>query len=115
MAEWAKIDVGFLRHPQVVQLSPQQQRHYLALILYSQEYETDGHVPDPALRIMDVAGKDVKAMEGAGLVSRNGTGWIIDGFTRKQRTKAELEATRKQRSAAAHSRWDREKGAADAA
>jgi hypothetical protein len=115
MADWAKIDVGFLRHPQVVQLTAQQQRHYLALILYAQEYETDGHVPDPALRICDVATKDVKAMHEAGLIDRNGTGWVISGFTRKQRTKAELDAMRKQRRGAARSRWDHAKETTDAA
>jgi hypothetical protein len=114
MADWAKLDVGFFRHPQVVQLGAKEKLGYIAMILYAQEYETDGHVPDPALRLCDVGEKQIAAMEQAGLVNRNGTGWIIDGFTRKQRTKAELEARRKQRSAAAHARWDHAKETPDA-
>lgn len=94
MADWAKIDVGFLRHPQVVQLKPVEQLGYLAMILYSQEYETDGEVPVAALRTCGVGDKDVSQMEKAGLVTKREDVWMIDGFTRKQSTKAELDKRR---------------------
>jgi homospermidine synthase len=94
VADWAKIDVGFLRHPQVVGLKPAEQLGYLAMILWSQEYETDGVVPDPAMRVIAVTDREAKAMQAAGLVSRAGHTWVIDGFTRKQRSAAELERER---------------------
>lgn len=94
MADWAKIDVGFLRHPQVVGLKPSEQLGYLAMILWSQEYETDGVVPDPAMRVIAVTEREAKSMQSAGLVTRAGHSWVIDGFTRKQRSAAELEAER---------------------
>lgn len=94
MAEWAKIDVGFFRHPQVLALPANAAVGYLRMILYAQEHETDGHVPDVALRACEVTAKHAESMEEAGLVTRNGTGWIIDGFTRKQKRREELEAER---------------------
>jgi hypothetical protein len=94
VADWAKIDVGFFRHPQVVQLSEREAVAYLRLILYAQEHETNGHVPGPALRACEVTHKQAESMERVGLVCRDGEGWSIDGFTRKQRTREELEAER---------------------
>jgi hypothetical protein len=94
MADWAKIDVGFLRHPQVIVLKPLEQLRYLSLILYAQEYETDGVIPDAALAVCGVKTSDVKAMERACLLVRNDGAWCIDGFTRKQRSAAELESER---------------------
>jgi hypothetical protein len=94
VADWAKIDVGFLRHPQVVGLKPSEQLGYLAMILWAQEYETDGVVPDAAMRVIAVTDREAKAMQAAGLVIRSAQTWVIDGFTRKQRSAAELEAER---------------------
>jgi hypothetical protein len=94
MADWAKIDVGFLRHPQVIVLKSVEQLGYLALILYAQEYETDGMIPDAALVVCGVKPSEVKSMEKSGLVVRTEGGWSIDGFTRKQKTSAELDAER---------------------
>jgi len=114
MAEWARIDVNFLRHPQVSALKPADQLGYLCMILYAQEHETDGHVPDTCLRWCDVKAAQVKAMEAAGLVSRTGDGWHIDGFLNHQRSRAEMEAARKVASGrarkAAEARWGTAKG-----
>lgn len=105
MADWAKIDVGFLRHPQVVQLKPVEQIGFLALILYCQEYETDGSVPDAALRTCGVKDSEARAMQRVGLVRREGSAWVVDGFTRKQasreyldRKRAEAKARRERRA-----------------
>lgn len=112
MAEWAKIDVGFFRHPQVLQLSEKDAVAYLRMILYAQEHETDGHVPDPALRACDVTKKQAESIERAGLVVRNGTGFVIDGFTRKQKTREQLEADREASRARAKRHRERTKEAA---
>ena len=96
MAGWAKVDVGFFRHPQVVGLRPTQQVGYLAMILYSQEYETDGAVPDEALRVCGITPADVKAIHDAGLLTVSGSTWHIDGFQRKPVTSAVLETKRQQ-------------------
>jgi hypothetical protein len=108
MADWAKIDVGFLRHPQVVQLKPTEQLGFLAVILYCQEYETDGFIPDAALRTCGIKEAEAKAMQKAGLVTRQAGGWLVDGFSRKQasrdyleRKRAEARARRERRSATA--------------
>jgi hypothetical protein len=94
MADWAKIDVGFLRHPQVCRLNKSEQLGYLALILYAQEYETDGVIPRPALMLCGVAPREAKAMLGAGLLIERGDDLVIDGFTRKQATRAQMEKKR---------------------
>lgn len=96
MAAWAKVDVGFFRHPQIVALRPIQQVGYLAMILYAQEYETDGAVPDEALRVCGVSPADVKAIHDAGLLTVSGSTWHIDGFQRKQVASADLNRKRQQ-------------------
>jgi hypothetical protein len=94
MADWAKIDVGFLRHPQVCRLTKPEQLGYLSLILYAQEYETDGVIPRPALALCGVTVKEAEAMIRAGLIVANGDDLVIDGFTRKQATRAQMEKKR---------------------
>lgn len=94
MAEWARIDVNFFRHPQVSCLSPAEQRGYLAMILYAQEHETDGHVPASSLKWCEVTPKQVQAMELAGLVEDTPQGWHILGFLNHQRSREEMDAER---------------------
>lgn len=94
MAEWARIDVAFFRHPQVSALKPAECLGYLAMILYAQEHETDGHVPHEALRWCDVKPAQVKSMQAAGLVDEVFGGWQIIGFLNHQRSRAEMEADR---------------------
>lgn len=112
MAEWARIDVNFLRHPQVSRLTPAGQLGYLAMILYAQEHETDGHVPASCLKWCDVSTKLVAQMEAAGLVTKTADGWHIDGFLNHQRSREEMDtarekATEKSRKAA-RARWDKD-------
>ena len=94
MAEWAKIDVGFFRHPQVVQLSEKAAVGYLRAILYAQEHETDGRIPEPALRTFGVSTGQAVEMEGVGLLERDGPGWRIAACTKWQRSRDQLEAER---------------------
>ncbi len=112
MAEWARIDVNFFRHPQVACLSPAEQRGYLAMILYAQEHETDGHVPVPALKWCDVTTRQVRSMELAGLVEDTPEGWHITGFLNHQRSREEMENQRKRWSdrarKGASARWSKE-------
>lgn len=114
MAEWAKIDVGFFRHPQVCGLKLQDQMGYLSMILYAQEHETDGDIPASALRILGVSPAGVSAMHAAGLLDETQGGWHISGFTRNQRTRAELERERennRKRAEAARQRKAEKAGA----
>lgn len=111
MAEWARIDVNFLRHPQVSRLTTPQQIGYLALILYAQEHETDGHIPRSCLKWCDVTAKAVQAMQDAGLVEPTPDGWHITGFLNHQRSREEMDSARQVASEkarkAARARWDR--------
>lgn len=94
MAEWARIDVNFLRHPQVSRLKASDQLGYLSLILYAQEHETDGHIPASCLRWCDVKPAQVRAMVTAGLLTEDAEGWMIDGFLNHQRSRADMDAER---------------------
>lgn len=94
MAEWARIDVNFFRHPQVSRLRPAVQLGYLGMILYAQEHETDGVVEAPCLKWCDVTPKDAAEMERAGLVEAENGGWRILGFLNHQRSREEMEAER---------------------
>ena len=96
MADWAKIDTNLFRHPQVVQLSPLEQLAFVRVILYCQELETDGVILDAALGAAQVTAKQMEAMQGTELVVRNGKGWSIPGFTKKQLTRDKLEEKRRQ-------------------
>jgi hypothetical protein len=111
MAEWARIDVNFLRHPQVSRLSTAGQVGYLAMILYAQEHETDGHIPRSCLKWCDVSPKLAAAMESAGLVTKTADGWHITGFLNYQRSREEMSEARKaasdKASRAARARWDK--------
>lgn len=112
MAEWARIDVNFLRHPQVSRLTTAGQVGYLAMILYAQEHETDGHIPDSCLKWCDVSAKLVKAIAAAGLIEPTPDGWHITGFLNHQRSREEMaeareKATTKSRKAA-RARWDKD-------
>lgn len=94
MAEWARIDVNFLRHPQVSRLKAADQLGYLSLILYAQEHETDGVIPASCLRWCDVKPGQISAMQAAGLLSPADDGWRIDGFLNHQRSRADMDAER---------------------
>jgi len=94
MADWAKIDVGFLRHPQVCRLTKAEQLGYLSLILYAQEYETDGVIPRQALSLCGVTVKEAEAMIRADLIISDSENLVIDGFTRKQATRAHMDKKR---------------------
>lgn len=117
MAEWARIDVNFFRHPQVSALRPAECLGYLAMILYAQEHETDGHVPQEALRWCDVKPSHAQAMQAAGLVEEVFGGWQIIGFLNHQRSRAEMEAARKTASARARkgasARWHKDSASMD--
>lgn len=111
MAEWARIDVNFLRHPQVDMLTKAVKVDYLALILYAQEHETDGDIPRACLKWCDVSARALGAMQDAGLITTTATGWHITGFLNHQRSREEMEqarqvATDKARKAA-RARWDK--------
>lgn len=94
MAEWARLDVDFFRHPQVSALKPVEQLGYLAMILYAQEHETDGLVLDSSMRWCDVTAKQAEAMRAVGLVERTDGGWQINGFLNHQRSRSEMDAER---------------------
>ena len=94
MAEWARVDVNFFRHPQVSRLRVSEQMRYLAMILYAQEHETDGVVEDCCLRWCDTTPKQAEAMETAGLVERVSEGWRIRGFLNHQKSRDEMERER---------------------
>ena len=114
MAEWARIDVNIFRHPQVSELTQAEQLRYVALILYAQEHETDGHVPDSCLRWCDTTQKHAKAMEAAGLLERKPDGWRIRGFLKYQRKAEDMRAEREANRARAKAARDRKKEAASA-
>ena len=107
MAEWARLDVDFFRHPQVSALKPVEQLGYLAMILYAQEHETDGLVLDSSMRWCDVTAKQAEAMRAVGLVERTDGGWQINGFLNHQRSRSEMDAERaanRERAASARRR-----------
>lgn len=94
MAEWAKIDVGFFRHPQVCQLSQAAALGFLRMILYAQEHETDGAIPVHALRMFGVTNRHASDIERVGLIVRDGDEWKIGSFTKWQKSREQLEAER---------------------
>jgi hypothetical protein len=97
--DWIRLDVAVLRDPKVMGTGWEGALLYIWGLTYAGEHETDGVIPTAAMeavprwlkRPATVATKLVSA----GLWESAKDGWRIHNFTKRQPTRAELEARRK--------------------
>lgn len=100
---WIKLDTQIFRHKKMLALSDAHQLAYLRLLTWAGESADDGHIPDYALKVIPMTPTAARSLEGVGLLSRNGSGWIIHDWTDHQgslirRREADRIRKREQRS-----------------
>jgi hypothetical protein len=102
---WAKLDDGFWMNPKVIVVGNTAAGIFARLLSYSGCYLTDGRVP--AEVVQTIVGKDTKALdalERSLLIQRLPSGaFAIPDFLEHNRSKAQIEADREQRSKAGKS------------
>lgn len=59
---WLRIDDSFLDHPKIIGLDDHQLRVHLAAMLYAARYRTNGHIPQPALRLINATETDIETL-----------------------------------------------------
>lgn len=93
---YARVDVGFLRHPKIAGLTPAQKLAYLALILHSTEFETDGFVSysDASRALVSRDSRPLRSLVEASLLEEVDGGYRIPSFTEWQEDRSSREHSR---------------------
>jgi len=95
---WVKLDDGFCDHPKVLAAGPAAGWLYVAGLCYAGRFLTDGFIPSGVERkLTDLPrpGVLVAKLLDVGLWEEVDGGWWIHDFDRFQRTKAQVDGTRK--------------------
>jgi hypothetical protein len=97
--DWIRLDVDVLTDPKVMGTGWEGAILYLWGLTYAGKHETDGLIPEPALeavpRWLKRPAVIATNLVAAGLWETAKDGWKIHNFTKRQPTKAELDARRK--------------------
>lgn len=83
--DWFKTTSSFWAHPKIAALKDRHFRVLVSLWGYSAQHDTAGHVPDFAVRLVAARPSDMAALVDAGLMHRNGNGWVIHDWDDHQR------------------------------
>lgn len=73
---WVKLEDGMPEHPKIVELNVHAKWALVELWCYAARHQTDGRVGDQAAKRI-AKPKVISDLVGAGLIHRNGTGWVI--------------------------------------
>lgn len=99
---WGKVDDGFWDHPKIVGLSDRSFRSLMGLWAWSwRNHRTKGHVPAAVTRQYLGTPRVLAELESAGLIHKNGTGWVIHDWAIYRKVDA-TGAERKRRWRDAH-------------
>ena len=83
---WGKVDDGFWDHPKIVGLSDRAFRVLMGIWCWSWRNEkTEGHFPVAVARQHRSTPRVLVELENAGLIDRNGTGWVIHDWKKYRR------------------------------
>ena len=98
---WAKLSVGFFRHPKVSNLSAEDQIRFLKLVTFCAEYLTDGEITKQQIGTQwalkwSRAVPSLDRLVSAGLVDvgTSADRWMVHDFRDWQETKEQAEARR---------------------
>jgi hypothetical protein len=114
MTTYSKIEHGLYENPKIVGLSDAAFRAYVESILYSGKHLTDGFLDQRIVRRM--WGEDVAAelcsndVNNPSWVVVEG-GWQIYGYCERQTSRADVDAVRERKRAAANARWEAKRDA----
>lgn len=100
---WVRLYTDAPRHQKVLHLMSRPKGReawgvYCFALAWSGDQRTDGRIPDYALAAIHATPVITRLLEEAGLWERNGSGWHIHNWDKRQETTRELdEARRKKR------------------
>lgn len=90
---WVKLDDSMPTHPKVVERSDAAFRALIELWCHAAQHKTDGRVGDQAAKRI-AKPKVIAELVDAGLIHRNGAGWIIHDWLDHNMSKSDYEAQR---------------------
>lgn len=102
---WVRLYTDMPRHEKMLRLMAMPKGReavgvYAFALAWSGDQRTDGYIPDYALPALHASKSHTELLEQVGLWTRNGKGWHIHNWEKRQDTQAELaEAKRKKRKA----------------
>jgi hypothetical protein len=99
--DWLKLSVDLPDHPKVAELSDRAFRALIASWCYAARFETDGYLPQSAVRMVGLTARLGAELEGANLMHQNGAGWVIHDWQDHQ---ADAMALKRMRENAARRR-----------
>lgn len=91
---YVRLYTDILTHEKQLATSDRAWRALTLALAYAGKNETDGHVPDHARGIVRFTPGVTRELEGLGWMSRNGSGWVINGWADHQETAESLSDAR---------------------
>lgn len=103
---WVRLYTDFPRHPKTLRLmSTAKGREavgiYAFALTWSGDQLTDGYIPDYVLPALHATRAHTELLESVGLWERNGSGWHIHNWEKRQETAASLADSRQKKRKAA--------------
>jgi hypothetical protein len=105
VTRYARLDNNAPWGPKVQALSDAEFRAWVTSLCYSDQFLTDGHIPDAALRVITPSPRVRQSLVAKGMWHANGDGIHIHDYLQHQRSRAEVEAAQGKARRAAEKRW----------
>ena len=110
---WTRLDDRFPEHPKVVGISNAAFRLHVTALCYASRYQTEGHLPPAALRVIGGRKQLVQELVNAQLWELNGQAWLIHDYLDYNPSREQLQQANEQKRIAgakgAAMRWSRQK------
>jgi hypothetical protein len=95
--DWLKLSVDLPDHPKVAELSDRAFRALISSWCYAARFETDGYLPQSAVRMVGITARTGAELEEANLMHQNGAGWVIHDWDHHQVDPDEMREKRDRR------------------
>jgi hypothetical protein len=112
---WVRLDAGIASHDKTLYVMGTRGGHramavYMFGLAWSGGHGTDGHIPAAALPMLHGTKADAHLLTQAGLWDKDGDGWTIRNYERRQESSEISEAKRSQAAAAGRKSGCRRRG-----
>ena len=109
---WVRLYTDLPRHEKILRLMSSAKGReavgvYAFALAWSGDQRTDGLIPEYALPVLHATRAHVALLEEVGLWDRNGSGWHVHNWERRQETQAELAESKRAKRKAACERYQR--------
>jgi hypothetical protein len=92
---WIKLDDRFPDHEKTIAAGPEAAWLFIEALCWSSRHEADGKIPESVLHHLVSNGEELaERLVAAGFVRRTKSGFSIVNYTKRQRTRAEIEDER---------------------